>query len=255
MKTSPPIIPMLLICAAAAFAPRSEAAGVSAAIAAAVADPARPQADRERDADRLPAETLAFALVAPGQKIGELLPGGGYFTRMLSRVAGSEGAVYAVAPTPKQGKTDYSAGVRLLPSDPHYANLTVLAQPLSALHFPVPLDLVWTSQNYHDLHNIPGFSLAAFNQSVYAALKPGGVYLVLDHAAAPHSGTRDTGTLHRIDPQVVKAEVLAAGFVLEASSDLLHRPGDPHTAAVFDPAIRGRTDQFIFRFRKPGAAR
>ena len=90
------------------------------------------------------------------------------------------------------------------------------------------------------------------NKAIYDALKPGGIYLVLDHAAAAGSGLRDTETLHRIDPAAVKKEVLAAGFVLDGESDVLHNPQDDHTAKVFDPAIRGKTDKFIFRFRKPG---
>jgi predicted methyltransferase len=93
--------------------------------------------------------------------------------------------------------------------------------------------------------------MVVFNQMVFAALKPGGTYLVLDHVAQAGSGARDVSTLHRIDPKLVKKEVLAAGFVFVGSSDLLHRSDDPHTAKVFDPAIRGKTDQFILKFRKP----
>jgi predicted methyltransferase len=110
---------------------------------------------------------------------------------------------------------------------------------------------VWTSQNYHDLHNFPGVDIAVFNQLVFDALKPGGIYLILDHAAEPGSGTRDTATLHRIDAETVKKEVLAAGFVLVGGSDLLRQPGDAHAVKVFDPSVRGKTDQFILKFRKP----
>jgi predicted methyltransferase len=110
---------------------------------------------------------------------------------------------------------------------------------------------VWTSQNYHDLHNRPNADLAAFNKNVFDSLKPGGTYIVLDHAAEAGSGTRDTSTLHRIDPEVVKTEVTAAGFKLEGQSDVLKNPQDPHTANVRDPSIRGKTDQFILKFRKP----
>jgi len=255
MKNFRPAIAMLLLGALGSLAPICRAAGVPPAIAAAVADAHRPQADRARDALRKPAETIAFAGLAPGQVIGELLPGEGYFTRIFAGVVGERGHVYAVAPPARPGKKDYVGGARALARDPHYANVTILAERLDQLHFPVPLDMVWTSQNYHDLHNIPGFDLAKFNRAVFDALKPGGIYLVLDHAAQAGSGTRDTSTLHRIDPQAVKREVLAAGFELDASSDLLHRPEDPHTAAIFDPSIRGKTDQFIFKFRKPASAR
>jgi len=126
---------------------------------------------------------------------------------------------------------------------------------LTAIAFPAPLDLVWTSQNYHDLHNIPGVDLVILDKQVFDALKPGGVFLVLDHAAAPGSGARDTSTLHRIDPETVKKEALAAGFVLDGSSELLHNGDDAHTNKVFDPLIRGNTDQFILKFRKPAKAR
>jgi predicted methyltransferase len=119
------------------------------------------------------------------------------------------------------------------------------------LKAPEPVDLIWTSQNYHDLHNFPGLDVAVFNQLVFEALKPGGTYLVLDHAAEPGSGVRDTATLHRIDAETVKKEVLAAGFVFVGSSDLLRQADDPHAVKVFDPSVRGKTDQFILKFRKP----
>jgi len=200
-------------------------------IAAAVADSNRPAADTERDANRKPAATLEFAGVKPGEQIAELLPGGGYFTRLFSKAVGGAGHIYALVP---------------------YPNVSVVIEPFSELKTPVPVDLVWTSQNYHDLHNFPGLDLGVFNQMVFEALKPGGIYLILDHAAAPGSGTSQTATLHRIDPKSVKQEVLAAGFVFVGSSDLLRQPSDPHTAKVFDPSIRGKTDQFILKFRKPG---
>jgi predicted methyltransferase len=129
--------------------------------------------------------------------------------------------------------------------------VSVVSEPFAQLKTPEPVDLVWTSQNYHDLHNFPGLDIGVFNQMVYEALKPGGIYLILDHAAAAGSGTRDTKTLHRIDPETVKTEVLAAGFKLVGSSDLLHQAGDDHTLKVFDPSIRGKTDQFILKFQKP----
>jgi predicted methyltransferase len=208
------------------------------AIAAALADPKRPDADKQRDANRKPAETLAFAGVKPGDRIAELFPGGGYFTRLFSKIVGAGGHVYA-------------ARVKAIAADPNYSNVSVVVEPFAQLKPPEPVDLVWTSQNYHDLHNFPGVDVTVFNQLVFEALKPGGIYLVLDHAAEPGSGARDTSTLHRIDPDTVKKEVLAAGFVFVGGSDLLHQADDPHTVKVFDPSVRGKTDQFIFKFRKP----
>jgi predicted methyltransferase len=230
------------------------ATGSDAAIAAAVADAGRPEADRARDAARLPAATLAFAGVKSGDSVGELLPGGGYYTRLLSKLVGPNGHVYALAP-PRPAdappdQPDFAARVRAIAADPNYKNVTVIIEPLTNIAFPRPLDLVWTSQNYHDFHNVQGLDLVALNRQVFAALKPHGVYLILDHAAAAGTADRDTATLHRIDPATVKREVTAAGFVEDGSSDILHRSED-HTAAVFDASIRGKTDQFLLRFQKP----
>jgi predicted methyltransferase len=163
--------------------------------------------------------------------------------------------VYAVVPAPladaPADAPDFAARVKAIAADPNYANVSVVVEPFSQLGVPLPVDLVWTSQNYHDLHNFPGLDVGVFNKMVFDDLKPGGIYLVLDHTAEPGSGGRDTKTLHRIDPEAVKKEVLAAGFVFVGSSDLLHQPADNHSVKVFDPAVRGKTDQFILKFRKP----
>jgi predicted methyltransferase len=228
---------------------------IPANIAAAVADTTRPDADKVRDANRKPAETLAFTGVRPGALVAELLPGGGYFTRLFSKAVGSSGHVYALVPAPLADAPadlpDFAARVRAIAADPNYANVSVVVEPFSQLGVPAPVDLVWTSQNYHDLHNLPGLDVGVFNKMVFDDLKPGGIYLILDHSAEEGSGPRDTATLHRIDPETVKKEVLGAGFVFVGSSDLLRRPGDNRAAKVFDPAVRGNTDQFILKFRKP----
>jgi predicted methyltransferase len=244
---------LLITCAQAAV--QAPAAAVPDYIAAAIADPNRPPADTNRDADRKPAATLEFTGIKPGDQIAELLPGSGYFTRIFSKAVGSAGHVYALVPAlspdAPADTPDFAARVKALAADPHYSNVSVVVEPFSQLKTPVPVDLVWTSQNYHDLHNLPGLDLTVFNQMVFDALKPGGIYLILDHTAAPESGAADTATLHRIDPKTVKREVLAAGFVFAGSSQLLHQPSDSHTLKVFDPSIRGKTDQFILKFRKP----
>jgi len=220
-----------------------------------VADTNRPDADKQRDANRKPAETLEFTGVKPGDQVAELLPGGGYMTRLFSKIVGPSGHVYALVPAPSANSPpdmpDFAARVKAIAADPNYTNVSVVVEPFSQLKVPAPVDLVWTSQNYHDLHNLPGLDVTVFNQMVFEALKPGGVFMIVDHAAEPGSGTRDTGTLHRIDIETVKKEVLAAGFVLAGSSELLHRPEDSHLVKVFDPSIRGKTDQFILKFRKP----
>jgi predicted methyltransferase len=231
----------------------SHAAPVPANIAAAVADPGRPKADTDRDAERRPAEVLAFTGVKPGAVVVDLLPGGGYFTRIFSKAVGPRGRVYAIVPQEIVKAFPKAAdGINAVAADPAYANVTVLVEPVNALTTPMPVDLVWTAQNYHDMHDpfLGPADLGKVNAAIAAALKPGGVYLVLDHAAAAGSGLADTNTLHRIDEASVKAEVAAAGFKLVATSDLLHNPADNHTLKVFDPAIRGHTDQFILKFRK-----
>jgi len=122
---------------------------------------------------------------------------------------------------------------------------------LGKIATPVPVDLIFTAQNYHDLHNIPVLNIATFNKAIFDTLKPGGYFVIIDHSAQAGSGVRDTNTLHRIDVDSVKSEVMAAGFEFVANSDLLANPGDPRTANVFDPSVRGKTDQFILKFRKP----
>jgi predicted methyltransferase len=221
---------------------------VPADIAAAVADPGRPAADKDRDADRKPAETLAFAGVKPGEQIVDFFPGTGYFTRIFSKIAGPKGHVTALWPAGTPEK--YVERTKPIAADPAYANVAVVAQKVADLPAG-SIDLFWTSQNYHDMHNLPNTDVVAVDKAIFAALKPGGTFIVLDHAATAGSGFQDTNTLHRIDPEAVKTEVEGAGFKLVAQSDLLKNPKDPHTATVFDPSIKGKTDQFILKFEKP----
>jgi predicted methyltransferase len=230
-------------------------ASVPANIASAVADNNRPDADTQRDADRKPAQTLAFIGIKRGETIAELLPGGGYFTRILAKAVGPKGKIFAVVPplpaNSPPDRPDPAARIKPITDDPGFANVTVLQQSLAKLSVPSPVDLVFTAQNYHDLHNVPNLDVAAFNKSVFDALKPGGLYVVLDHSAEAGSELRDTSTLHRIDEAAVKKEVLAAGFALVGRSDVLANAADSRTAKVIDPSIRGKTDQFILKFRKP----
>jgi predicted methyltransferase len=222
-------------------------------IVSAVADPARPAADTARDADRKPAEMIAFGEVHPGEKIGELIPGGGYMTRILSKAVGPTGKVYVFAsqPVQREGQPPPAAPVAAIVADTaNYGNVQVVISNFATIANPEPLDLVWTSQNYHDMHN-PGRNLDinAANKAIYGALKPGGIYIVLDHQSA--KGVDFDATLHRIDMKKVKDEVLAAGFEFVAESFVLDNPNDDGTKGVFDPSVRGKTDQFILKFRKP----
>jgi predicted methyltransferase len=216
---------------------------------AAIADPGRPAADKERDAARKPADMIVFAQMKPGQSVLELLPGGGYFTRIFSKVLGPSGHLYAAVPDPK-GK-DAEPAAAAMAAEPGYANLSVVPiQPLPKLP---PLDLIWTSWNYHDLHlSRVHADMAAVDKGWFAMLKPGGLVVIVDHVALPGSPPVQTADkLHRIDPAVVKTEMAAAGFVFDGETNVLANPADPHTKLIFDPSIRGKTDQFAFRFRKP----
>ena len=220
-------------------------------IAAAVADKDRPQADKDRDADRKPAEMLRFAGVKSGMTVVDILPGAGYFTRLFSDVVGPKGKVIAYVPDEMLVKSQ--AGLeRANAAAAGRSNVIVMHSPLMAPNPPgVLADVVWTSQNYHDLHNMPGIDVVAYNRLVFQGLKPGGVYIVLDHVAPAGSGLSDTGTTHRIDPAAVKAEVIAAGFKFDGESKVLANPADKHDLKVFDPSLRGKTDQFVYRFKKP----
>lgn len=229
------------------------AADIPAYATAAVADAARPDADKARDADRKPAEMVAFAGIKPGDTVIDMLPGGGYFTRVFSKAVGPKGKVYAYVPEEMAKMRATAAdGVKAIAANAAFSNVLVLITPLNIIAAPGSADVVWTSQNYHDLHN-PAFggNIAAVNNAVFSALKPGGAYIVLDHAAEKGSGVRDTNTLHRIDVEAVKKEVTAAGFVLEGESDALRHPADDHTAKVFESGVRGKTDQFVLKFKKP----
>jgi len=225
--------------------------GIPKYVAAAVADSARSAADTQRDANRKPAETLAFAGVKPGDKILELAPGKGYFTRMLSDVVGPDGRVtiYLLGPLPKPDAPP--PPILAVAADRHYSNVNVVMQRLTEAKPSGVFDLVWTTQNYHDFHNLKDLDIATINRTLFEALKPGGTYFVVDHVAEAGSGTRDTDTLHRIDPEAVKQELKAAGFVFVAESKMLRNASDPHSGKVFEGAIQGNTDQFILKFRKP----
>ena len=224
----------------------------SAAIVAAVADPARPEADTKRDADRLPAQMLEFAGIKPGQTVADFLPGGGYFTRIFAKAVGPKGTVYAVInpPAPDAKRANPIIAVA---EEPAYTNIKIVQGDFATLALPTSADVIWTSQNYHDLF-LTRFNLDinAVNKAVFNALKPGGYYVVLDHVAATGAPVVETAnTIHRIDPAVVRKQLEAAGFKYVGESKLLFHPGDDHTKFVFDPALRGHTDQFIYKFQRP----
>jgi predicted methyltransferase len=243
------------ILAAAAFALLATPAALAktADYAAAIGDSARPDADKQLDAERKPAEMLALAHVRAGMRVMDLIPGKGYFTRLFSAAVGPKGYVYAYQPVELDG---FLKGKAPPVNDvaAAYKNVAVIHASINKVVAPESLDLVWTSQNYHDLKDsfFAPADTALVNKAIYDALRPGGEYIVLDHAAENGSGVRDTDTLHRIDEAVVKKEVLAAGFKLAGESNVLRNKDDNRTLKVFDPSIRHKTDQFILIFRKPG---
>jgi len=211
-------------------------------ILSAVADPLRPASDRATDADRKPAEILAFAGVKPGMRIAELLPGEGYFTRILSRAVGPAGRVITIP------WSEFQTGAsRGLSRDPRYGNIEIFEENLLAFRPVQPVDMIFTTQNYHDFQSP---QRAQINQVLFRALKPGGLYVILDHSGAPGSAYRSL-PLHRIDEALLRREVEAAGFVFAGSSDILRNPADDRRTNVFSPAIRGKTDQFLYKFVKP----
>ncbi len=228
------------------------APGVPAYVTAAVADKAR-DADRDVDARRHPAEVIAFSGVRPGDKVVDLIPGSGYFTKIFSKIVGPKGHVFMIWPNEyaKEAQPDPIRNEDLAKTG--YPNTSVILQPGIAFATPEPVDLVFTVQNYHDYPDkfMGKIDPMIFNRAVFKALKPGGVFLVVDHTAEAGSGMRDTDTLHRIDPAIVKKQVTDAGFVFESESNVLRNPADDLKKVVFDKAIRGHTDQFIFKFRKP----
>ncbi|HZF29015.1 MAG TPA: methyltransferase [Gammaproteobacteria bacterium] len=216
-------------------------------VAKAVADPGRAQ-DAKNDERRKVAELVAFSGAKPGDRVLELIPGGGYFTRVFSKVVGSQGRVYAVWPMEYDESADK---VKVIAAE--YGNVDLLMQPAAKLTAPQPVDVVFTSQNYHDYPDkfMGPTDLKLLNAAVLAALKPGGLYVIVDHSAEAGSGLRDTDTLHRIDEASVKQQVLAAGFEYVGETDVLRNRSDDRKTNVFVPAIRGRTDQFVYKFRKP----
>jgi predicted methyltransferase len=226
-----------------------------AIVEAAISDPRRPDDQVKLDVNRKPALSVLFSEAKAGDRIADVMSGNGYFTRILSGVVGPSGHVYAYIPTEQIAHCSPSeiVGTQAIVRDPSYRNVTLLTGSLADFHVPKKLDVIWMSQSYHDLHDafLGPANVAVLNKIIFDALKPGGIFLVIDHVAEAGSGLRDTETLHRIDPIRMEHEIEAAGFVLESQSDALRNIDDDHKRAIFDPNIRGRTDQVLFRFRKP----
>jgi len=244
----------LIACTCVIAKEAATTAAVPAYVTSAIADTHRPAADTEQDANRNPAAILAFTGVKPNDIVIDLVPGGGYYTRLFSKVVGPKGIVYAVTPNELLQKFPNALDrLKSITESGDYKNVVLLQQSAVPLTAPKKVDLVFTSMNYHDYHNplLGSPDIMAFNKSVLNTLKPGGLFVVLDHAAAANSGFTTTNTLHRIDAEAAKQEILSAGFEWIGESDVLHNLDDDHTLNVFDKSLRGKTDRFIYKFRKP----
>jgi predicted methyltransferase len=214
--------------------------------------PVKANADALTDPSMKGPEVIAFMGVKPGDQVADIVAG--RFVRALSQAVGPKGKLYAVMPAEVvKAHPEVEGILKTLTADPAYANVVVSTPPVNAMALPKGLNAVFIRQNYHDLYDkfmgpadVPGF-----NKQVFAALKPGGVYVILDHADAAGTGVTGTESRHRIDEARVKADVLAAGFRLDGESKILANPADDHSKFVFHPSIRGKTDQFLLRFKKP----
>ena len=218
--------------------------------AAVLADPDRPAADRARDGNRKPDQVLQFLGIGPGKKVADLLAGGGYYTRILVKAVGEEGAVYA-GNNPFYMRFVEKPWSELFttPAFQHVHRIDGRVEQM-ALPQDGSLDAVIMVLAYHDLF-LTDEDRTKMNAHIFATLKPGGVYGIIDHHAQEGSGTTAVNSLHRIEESVITKEITAAGFVLAKKGDFLRNPKDDHTKIVFDPGIRGKTDRFVLRFEKP----
>lgn len=217
-----------------------------------VADKTRSEADRKLDAGRDPAAVLDFAGVKKGETVADLMAGNGYFTAMLAQVVGPKGVVYALNPPSFHDAKDWAAGRNARP------NIRTLVVPIQTMKLaPGSIDTLFTHQVYHDLYwesekyNYPRLDVPAVLADWFSAVKPGGHVVVVDHWGPGGDPREQADKLHRIEPDRVKADMAAAGFVLVAEGSMLRRSEDGHDKLVFDPAIRGKTDRFALKFQRP----
>jgi predicted methyltransferase len=221
-------------------------AGTPAYIRHAVESPDRKPEQKARDVNRKPAELLTLSGIKPGQRVVEFASFGQYFTDMLSDIVGPKGMVY-MYDLPYTEKRAGEASRAFVAAHPNSKYEVI---DYNKVELPKNVDIVFNVLYYHDL-SLNDIDTASLNKRIFQALRRGGIYFIVDHNAAPGSGRRDTKALHRIDPEVIKQEVQAAGFKLVEESKLLARPEDDHTKMVFTPGLRGLTDQTVFKFRKP----
>ncbi|HTM08161.1 MAG TPA: methyltransferase domain-containing protein [Verrucomicrobiae bacterium] len=234
MKTFSPyaIFAVVLFCASSVAAQDKNILG----------DAARPQSERDIDQVRKPEEMLKFFGVKPGDKVADLMASRGYYTAILSQAVGEKGVVYSANPTVRDETRERFKA-------PRYANVKIVEGPMASVGLPQDgsLDFVLLNLDYHEIEKS---DRAAMNKRVFAALKPGGAYGVVDHAAAEGAGDSAAKTLHRIEKSLVVNEAAAAGFKLAKESDLLKIADDPHTTNAIKEQ-RGKSDRFVLKFEKP----
>ena len=257
MKTTLVLSTLLVLVAACSREPAvTETAPEVSVYAAAIASESRPATDRDSDARRKPEAVLEFFGIQPGDVVLEMWAPPGYYTELLSLVVGEKGRVYAHANTPivnfaGDAHTERHADGRLPNVEILFAENNELSLEADSFDAATIIlnyhDLYWSSEQYGwDPIDIP-----AFLAEIYKALKPGGTLGIVDHRATAGSPPETGSTVHRIDPAIVIADLEGAGFVLDGESDVLANPEDDLDLLVFDPSVRGNTDRFVLRFRKP----
>ena len=247
---------VVFLAPAMAAAQPKHAVAPAGPIAAAVAEPSRSPDNVKLDESRKPAAVLKFLGLKPGMHVLDLFGGNAYWAEIMAPVVGPKGHDTVWEPTQFYSDKTKASFAAFAAKHP---NVSLIVSPFEAPALPKnSADFVMLNDNYHDTYwqnekyKIPKMDPAEFLKAVYAAMKPGATIGVIDHIANPNTDTRATvEKYHRIDPNVVKADFKRAGFELVGTSDLLRNPADNHNLLVFDPKIRGKTDRFIFKFRKP----
>ena len=230
--------------------------GRAASVEAVLANPARSQADRERDARDKPAEVMALAKFKQGDTVADILAGGGYYSEILSGIVGPQGKVLLVNNPGYDGFGKKGYSERL--AHDRLPNVRHVVGPIDALGLGEnTLDGAVIVMSYHDLYWVddkqgwPKVDAGQFLDQITRALRPGGVLVVVDHSAKQGTGSADAQTLHRIDEQFTIADFRRHGLEWEAAIPVLRNADDDRSKNVFDPAIRGKTDRFVHLYRKP----
>lgn len=245
---------IFLACAAlAAVASPMAAHAADPAVERAVSADTRTDANRALDEGRKPAEVLDFAGYEGGDTVADFMAGGGYYTELIARIVGRDGRVYAINPVGFHDPEVWAVNTR------HHANIrTMPVEPQAMLLAPGSVNSIFTHLVFHDLYweseqyKFPRLDVDFVLANWFAAVKPGGTVIVVDHVGPAGDPREVTGRLHRIDPATAVAAMQRAGFELAGQADFLRSEADDHSQSVFDPAIRGKTDRFVMKFRKPG---